>query len=83
MPPTEQGTCQTSDMSRPPVPPVERVEIALRELVSGLATDEALPGIRELSEQYGVSPTTVAKALRRLRADGLVTSRKGWGTFKA
>ena len=40
-----------------------------------LATEQAL------SEQFGTSRPTVREALSRLRADGIVTSRQGAGTF--
>jgi len=42
-----------------------------------LATEQAL------SEQFGTSRPTVREALSRLRADGIVTSRQGAGTFVA
>ena len=42
-----------------------------------LATEQAL------AEQFGTSRPTVREALSRLRADGIVTSRQGAGTFVA
>jgi GntR family transcriptional regulator len=38
---------------------------------------DALPGEFELAEQYGVSRHTVREALRRLRAEGTITSGRG------
>jgi DNA-binding GntR family transcriptional regulator len=40
-----------------------------------------LPTARELAVQYGTSRETVAEALALLKAEGLVTSVKGRGTF--
>ena len=63
--------------------PSERVEAALRDRLADMASGDALPSIRELAAEYGVANATVVRALARLRADGLITSRPGWGTFKA
>jgi DNA-binding GntR family transcriptional regulator len=43
---------------------------------------QALPSVRELAEQYGVSTATVSKAVRVLKDEGLLESRPGWGVFK-
>lgn len=63
--------------------PSERVEAHLRERLRHLRKGEALPTVRELTEELGVSPSTVAKVLGILRAEGLITTKQGWGTFKA
>lgn len=70
-------------MEREPVTPAERVEAELRALLGTMRTGQALPSVRELADRYGVSSATVQKAMRRLKAEGLVTSRQGWATFKA
>lgn len=44
------------------------------------ATDQ-LPSVRELSEQLGVNPNTVAKAYRDLEVMGLLYTRRGMGVF--
>lgn len=41
----------------------------------------ALPSVRELAQELGVNPMTVAKAYQRLADAGLVESRRGQGTF--
>lgn len=46
-----------------------------------LAPGEQLPTTAVLADRYGVSPATVAKALRVLRDEGLVVTRHGWGSF--
>ncbi|WP_425580871.1 GntR family transcriptional regulator, partial [Streptomyces thermospinosisporus] len=33
--------------------------------------------------EFGVAPSTVAKALRHLKERGLVSASPGWGTFVA
>lgn len=45
-----------------------------------LARGEQLPSVRQLAADLDVAPGTVAKAYRRLEADGLTVSRTGAGT---
>ncbi|MGW0626963.1 winged helix-turn-helix domain-containing protein [Streptomyces sp. NPDC002758] len=40
-----------------------------------------LPGAVPLSVEFGVAPSTVAKALADLKRRGLLTASPGWGTF--
>src|SRR5512142_1106803 len=40
-----------------------------------------IPGEQDLCEIYGVSRTVVRQALRELELDGVITRRKGKGTF--
>ncbi|SNY73320.1 DNA-binding transcriptional regulator, MocR family, contains an aminotransferase domain [Paractinoplanes atraurantiacus] len=42
-----------------------------------------LPSVRELTARHQASPVTVAEAIRRLVAEGLVETRSGRGTFVA
>lgn len=46
-----------------------------------LKPGDALPNTTVLAEHYGVARNTILAALRLLRADQLVTSRPGRGTF--
>jgi DNA-binding transcriptional MocR family regulator len=61
----------------------DRVAADLRSrIIRGeLAPGARLPSERVLSEQLGVSRVTVVRALTRLRADGLLVTRHGSGTF--
>jgi GntR family transcriptional regulator len=53
-----------------------------RALAEGsIAAGEALPSEPTLVRQYGVSRTTVRRALARLAAEGSIVRRRGSGTF--
>ena len=72
-------------MPRSPRPPYLTVADALRDrLDSGeWLPGEALPGITTLAAEYGVSRSTVDRALKVLQAEGRVAITPGWGTFAA
>jgi DNA-binding GntR family transcriptional regulator len=65
------------------VPPWEQFAASLRERISSgeLAPGTRLPSVRSLSQEWDLAPGTIKKALDRLRAEGLIESRAGWGTF--
>lgn len=46
-----------------------------------LAPGDRLPSIGSLAQEYDLAPVTVRKAITRLRDEGLIESRVGWGTF--
>jgi GntR family transcriptional regulator of abcA and norABC len=46
------------------------------------ATGQALPPVTALAAHYAVSPGVIARTLKRLEADGLITVVSRWGTFK-
>jgi GntR family transcriptional repressor for pyruvate dehydrogenase complex len=55
-----------------------------RAIVEGLYGDGArLPGENDLARQFEVSRPVVRAALKRLRAEGLIISRQGSGSFVA
>lgn len=57
-------------------------EYILSQIMTGdFAVSERLPSEDELAERMGVSRPVVREALGRLREDGLVTSRRGSGSY--
>ncbi|WP_217178751.1 PLP-dependent aminotransferase family protein [Streptomyces sp. AC495_CC817] len=59
----------------------ERIIEGLRAWISTAPPGSRVPSNRALTAQYGASPVTVQKAMRRLAALDLVESRPGVGTF--
>lgn len=49
----------------------------------GFREGDRLPTIKDLTERLGVNPNTVAKAYRELDLKGIITSRRGDGSFVA
>lgn len=61
-----------------------RSESAYRQLVAfmgGLQDGERLPSETDFVDMFGLSRASIREALARLRAEGLVRSRKGSGSF--
>ncbi|WP_041540816.1 aminotransferase-like domain-containing protein [Catenulispora acidiphila] len=56
---------------------------SLRRLADRLSPGDRLPSSRELIAEHQVSPVTVARAIARLVAEGVVLTRTGSGTFVA
>jgi DNA-binding transcriptional regulator YhcF (GntR family) len=46
-----------------------------------LAPDDEVPPIRSLAEQLLINPNTVARAYRELEVEGVLTKRRGAGTY--
>jgi GntR family transcriptional regulator len=69
--------------SAPPLPLYHRVYLLLRQqILEGAWTGgEPMPGEHMLAARHAVSRITVRNALRRLAAEGLVSRRRGSGTF--
>lgn len=55
----------------------------LRQQIDGLSPGTPVPPERTLSEQFGVSRTTVRQALHDLAVEGRIIRRQGRGTFVA
>ena len=72
-------------MSRPALPPTERVAADLRARIEAGEWDhgEQMPATREVADHYRVSSRTAAKAYRILADEGLVIVRPSWGTHRA
>ncbi|SEE90070.1 GntR family transcriptional regulator [Ruania alba] len=62
--------------------PADQIREQIHGLVSSgrLAAGERLPSVRQLAHDLGVAAGTVAKAYRRLEAEGILVSRIGSGT---
>ena len=62
-----------------------QIEEGVRHLVAAhaLAPGAAVPSVRELARDLRVNPATVAKAYQRLTDAGVLTVRRGEGTFVA
>jgi GntR family transcriptional regulator len=65
------------------VPIWRQIEDGMRRLVvSGrVQSGDAVPSVRELAKALRINPATVSKAYRRLTEAGLLTVRRGEGTF--
>jgi DNA-binding transcriptional MocR family regulator len=62
---------------------VERLATRIRQLAGTLPAGSRLPSTRALMAEHGVGPGTVARAIGRLAAEGVLTSEAGRGTFVA
>ncbi|CAN5871183.1 GntR family transcriptional regulator [soil metagenome] len=61
----------------------EQLSTELRAFIQRQTVDRKLPTEEELMEGYGVSRTTVRRALQTLVEEGLLVRRQGKGTFVA
>jgi DNA-binding GntR family transcriptional regulator len=70
---------------RTPQIPYQAIADALRERLDAgeWLPGEQLPSAAQLGEQYGVSRTTAARAVRVLADEGRVTVVRNWGAFVA
>ncbi len=62
-----------------------QIEEGLRRLVAtgALAPGAAVPSVRDLARELAINPATVAKAYQRLAEAGVLTVRRGEGTYVA
>ena len=65
------------------IPIWRQIEDGMRRLVASgrLSAGSVVPSVRELARTLRVNPATVSKAYRRLTEVGLLTVRRGEGTF--
>ncbi|WP_326543685.1 GntR family transcriptional regulator [Pseudorhodoferax sp.] len=74
----------TAAAPRPPALYKQVVEALRRDLLEGVyPVGTQLPSEEELTQRFGMSRNTIREALRELRNNGLVTSRRGSGTTVA
>ena len=83
IPDSRGRTADDQPVSRAPQPPYLRVADALRQRLLGgeWLPGEALPGVISLADEYSVSKSTVARAVKILADEGRVYTVRGWGTF--
>jgi GntR family transcriptional regulator len=62
-----------------------QIEEGLRRLVASgaLAPGAAVPSVRDLARELSINPATVAKAYQRLAEAGVLSVRRGDGTYVA
>ena len=65
------------------IPPFEQLRVQIRDRVARgeLAPGARLPTVRQLAEDIGLAPNTVARAYRELEADGVIETRGRNGSF--
>lgn len=65
------------------VPIWKQIEDGIRRLVASgaLAAGGAIPSVRDLARDLSINPATVAKAYQRLSEAGVLTVKRGEGTF--
>jgi GntR family transcriptional regulator len=65
------------------VPIWRQIEDGVRRMVAtgGLSAGSPVPSVRDLAKDLRVNPATVAKAYQRLTEAGLLTVRRGDGTY--
>jgi GntR family transcriptional regulator len=66
-----------------PVPLYSQVADQVRYAIAAgaLKPDDELPSVRALATQHLINPNTVARAYLELEHEGLVSKRRGTGTF--
>ncbi|MCP4902826.1 MAG: GntR family transcriptional regulator [bacterium] len=71
--------------ARTPVPLWRQIEDGVRRLIASQSIGPGTPmlSVRELAFELSVNPATVAKAYQRLCEDGVLTVRRGEGTYVA
>jgi GntR family transcriptional regulator len=67
------------------IPAYKQIINQVCSLVSGnvLREGDQLPTIRSLTDALGLNPNTVAKAFRELELKGVISSRRGCGSYIA
>lgn len=68
-----------------PIPMYLQIAEQVRRAVAsgGLQADDEMPSVRALASQHLINPNTVARAYLELEREGLLTKRRGAGTYVA
>lgn len=68
-----------------PIPMYLQIVEQVRRAVAcgGLKADDEMPSVRALASGYLINPNTVARAYLELEREGLLTKRRGAGTYVA
>lgn len=68
-----------------PAPIWRQIEEGIRRLIAlgALSPGAAVPSVRDLARDLRVNPNTVARAYQRLTETGVLTVRRGEGTYVA
>jgi GntR family transcriptional regulator len=66
-----------------PIPMYLQIVEQVRRAVAGggLKADDEMPSVRALASGYLINPNTVARAYLELEREGLLTKRRGAGTY--
>lgn len=72
--------CMTVDPDSPE-PLYQQVSRVLRERIKSGEITSRLPSVKTITQEYGVSHVTVEHALDLLKAEGLVVTVTGKGTY--
>ena len=62
-------------------PPWRQLAAILREKITSGELAGNLPSEKTLGQEYGIAVGTVRKALAQLRAEGLIRTDRGWGSY--
>lgn len=67
------------------MPPYQRVVADLRAKIENgeLLPGEQLPSLDRMASDYGVSRSVAQRAVTELAAEGLIETRRRWGSFVA
>jgi GntR family transcriptional regulator len=66
-----------------PVPKYLQLAAILRERIATMAPGDPIPSETELEAQFGLARGTIKKAVAVLRAEGLIVTTRGLGSFVA
>lgn len=64
-----------------PRPPWVQLADSLRERIASGELTGRLPSEKTINQEMGLAPTTIRKAIRKLRDEGLVVTVTGRGSF--